>query len=60
MQKLDVNNAKDKDEFVKNEIPKLVFQVLLLRNAEFTKDQLLNRLAQQDQTTICHINDSLE
>lgn len=60
MQKLHVDNTKDKNEFVKYKIPKFIFQVLLLGDTKFTKYQFLNRFAQQDQTAVCSIDDGLK
>lgn len=60
MQKLHINDAKHKDKFVEDKIPELVFQVLLFGYSQFAEYQFLDRFAQQNETTICHIDDRLQ
>lgn len=59
MQILDADDAKQEDEFVKDEIPQLVFHVLLLRDAQLSKDQLLYTFAKHNQAAVRHIDEGL-
>lgn len=59
MQKLNIHDAKHKDKFVEYEIPEFIFEMLLFGYAQLAEYHTLNRLAQQNQTTICHVDDRL-
>jgi hypothetical protein len=56
---LHIYDSKHKDELVKNEVPKLVLDVLLFRHSEFPKHKSLDELPQQDETAVCHVDESL-
>lgn len=45
---LHVDDAKHKYELVEHEVPELVAKLLLFRDPQFPKDQLLDRPSQQD------------
>ena len=46
---LDIHHSEDEDEFVEDEIPELVFQVLFLRNSQLAKNHQLYEFPQQRQ-----------
>lgn len=48
MQKLNIHNAKHKNEFVEHEIPEFVFEMLLFGYAQLAEYHPLNCFAQQD------------
>lgn len=48
MQKLNIYNAKHKNELVEYEIPEFIFEMLLFGYAQLAKYHSLNRFAQQD------------
>lgn len=60
MQELHINDTKHEDKFVEDKIPEFIFQMLLLRYSQFAEYQFLNWFAQQNETTICHIDDRLQ
>lgn len=60
MQKLHIHDAKYEDKFVENKIPEFIFQMLLFRYSQFAKYQFLNWFAQQNETTVCHIDNCLQ
>lgn len=57
---LHIKHPKHKDELVKDEIPKFIFQMLPLAWSELAKYQLLNRLAKQDQDAVRHVDECLK
>lgn len=59
MQKLNIYDAKHKDELVEYEIPEFIFEMLLFGYAQLAEHHALYRFAQQNQTTVCHVDDRL-
>lgn len=57
---LHIDDAEHEDELVEEEVPELVFEVLMLRDSQFTKHKTLDELAQQDQRTVCRVDQCLE
>lgn len=52
---LNVNDAKDKDNFVEDQVPKLFFEIVMLAGAQSTKYQALQDMTQEQDQTIRHV-----
>lgn len=55
-----IYNTEYEYKFVKDKIPKFIFQVLVLADTQFAEDQLLYGAADEDQPAACHINHRLQ
>lgn len=56
---LDVDDAENENEFVENEIPKFIFEVLLFGHSQFPEHQFLDGGAEEDQQTEGHVDHRL-
>lgn len=57
---LDVDHSEDEDKLVEDEIPEFVFDVLPLGNPKFAENHPLDRFAQYEEATVCHVDQSLQ
>ena len=57
---LNVDDAEDEDELVKDEVPELVLELCLLRDSQFAEHALLYGLPQQDQQAVGHVDQRLK
>lgn len=57
---LDVYDAENEDELVKNEVPEFILQMLLLRHPELAEHQLLDGCSDQYQPAERHIDHGLK
>lgn len=57
---LHIDDTENEDELVEDEVPKLVFHVLALRNSQLAEHHSLNRLAQDEEAAVGHVDQSLQ
>lgn len=57
---LHVDDAEHEDELVEEEVPELLFEVLLLGDSQLPEHQFLDAAAEQNQPAVCHVDHGLE